>query len=167
MNFEFCSGQALVKSIIQYQVAARGRGLHWSIAKKWASMRVKLMSLLTASDIDREASICPDLKLPHPVGVVIHRDATIGPGCMIMQLVTIGQVADGAVPRIGAGVYIGAGAKLLGGITIGDHARIGANAVVLEDVPDNTTAVGIPARVIHRSVAPASGPDTPLSTIDT
>ena len=132
-----------------------------------------LLSLLTASDISREAGIAPDLKLPHPIGVVIHRDAVIDRECMIMQLVTIGQLADGAVPKIGRGVYIGAGAKtrgagrrraptvllardsgagakILGGVVIGNFARIGANAVVLDDVPEHATAVGVPARIVEQ-----------------
>ena len=68
---------------------------------------------------------------------------------MIMQQVTIGQLSDGAVPIIGNGVYIGAGAKVLGGITVGDNAKIGANAVVLINVPAGKTAVGVPAIIKH------------------
>ena len=67
---------------------------------------------------------------------------------MLMQQVTVGQLADGAAPVIGSGVYIGAGAKVLGGVRVGDGARIGANAVVLRDVPAGCTAVGVPAHVI-------------------
>jgi serine O-acetyltransferase len=66
---------------------------------------------------------------------------------MIMQQVTIGQLAEEYAPTIGSHVYIGAGAKVLGRIVIGDRARIGANAVVLADVPADGTAVGIPARI--------------------
>ena len=67
---------------------------------------------------------------------------------MIMQQVTIGELSDGLAPVIGSRVYIGAGAKILGKVIIGNGVRIGANAVVLCDVPDNSTAVGIPARII-------------------
>jgi serine O-acetyltransferase len=73
---------------------------------------------------------------------------------MIMQQVTIGMIGDGEVPMIGNGVYIGAGAKIIGKVTVGDGARIGANAVVTEDVPANCTAVGVPARVISRTPKP-------------
>ena len=69
---------------------------------------------------------------------------------MIMQQVTIGQLADGRVPVIGNGVYIGAGAKILGGIVINDNAVIGANAVVLIDVPAGKTAVGVPAKILAK-----------------
>ena len=150
MNFKFCSGDALVRSILSYQAVAKKRGVISAALRKYASFRHKLLSLLTASDISREAGIAPDLKLPHPIGVVIHRDAVIDRECMIMQLVTIGQLADGAVPKIGRGVYIGAGAKILGGVVIGNFARIGANAVVLDDVPEHATAVGVPARIVEQ-----------------
>jgi serine O-acetyltransferase len=81
--------------------------------------------------------------------VVIHKDAVIGHSCLVSQGVTIGGTGTKkGVPRIGNHVDIGAGAKLLGPISIGDGARIGANAVVLRDVPPNTTVVGAPARPI-------------------
>jgi serine O-acetyltransferase len=65
-----------------------------------------------------------------------------------MQQVTLGQVATAGAPTVCRGAFIGAGAKVLGPIRIGEGARIGANAVVLTDVPDGATAVGIPARII-------------------
>ena len=86
------------------------------------------------------------------LGVVIHDRATIGPRCTIFQHVTIGcsyrgGVCDGLAPRIGSDVLIGVGACILGDIAIGDGARIGANAVVLHDVPAGATAVGVPAKI--------------------
>lgn len=85
--------------------------------------------------------------MPHPNGVVIHPDAVIGPNCLLFQQVTIGQSAGG-VPVVGGHVDVGAGAKVLGFISIGDHAIIGANAVVLCNVPAGATAVGVPASVV-------------------
>jgi serine O-acetyltransferase len=120
------------------------------LLKRFASLRHKVWSALTASDIHRMASIQADLDLPHPTGIVIHQDAVIGPRCVLMQQVTIGILASGVAPVVGSDVYVGAGAKVLGGIRIGDRVRIGANAVVLRDVPNDCTAVGIPARIIHR-----------------
>ena len=106
-----------------------------------------MLSVVTASDISPHARLGAGLKLPHPNGIVIHDDAVIGEDCMIMQQVTIGQLAEAGAPDIGAHVYIGAGAKVLGAVVVGDRARIGANAVVLADVPAGSTAVGIPARI--------------------
>jgi serine O-acetyltransferase len=107
-----------------------------------------LWSIVTQSDIGLEATIGGGLILPHPNGVVIHEDARIGEDCMIMQQVTVGMIGDGDVPTIGNRVYIGAGAKIIGKVVVGDGARIGANAVVVSDVPSNCTAVGVPAKII-------------------
>ena len=72
----------------------------------------------------------------------------IGANCLIFQQVTLGD-RSGGVPQIGGHVDIGAGAKIIGAVRIGDHARIGANAVVLQDVPEGKTAVGVPAVIIN------------------
>lgn len=83
------------------------------------------------------------------LGVVIHPEAVIGMNCIIKQNVTIGGGGGPVgVPIIGNNVYIGAGAIILGGIQIGNNVKIGANAVVVNSIPDNSTAVGIPAKVI-------------------
>lgn len=139
---------SLIKSILAYQKYTLHKNPFGVFLKKIASLNYFFWSVVTASDIHKQASISGDLLLPHPNGVVIHQDAVIGKGCMIMQQVTIGQLADGAVPTIGNGVYIGAGAKILGGVSIGDNARIGANAVVLINVLPGKTAVGIPAKIV-------------------
>ena len=76
---------------------------------------------------------------------------------MIFQQVTLGS-SRGGVPTLGGHVDVGAGAKILGGVRIGHHARIGANAVVLCDVPDGATAVGVPAVVVERAARPAPQP---------
>jgi len=132
----------------------RGRTDTWSmLRRKWARLRHRVWSVVTASDIQPGVRLGERVRLPHPTGVVIHRNAVIGSDCMLMQQVTLGQRADGAAPVLGVGVYVGAGARVLGGVTIGDRARIGANAVVLIDVPPGCTAVGVPARVIGRDEA--------------
>ena len=87
--------------------------------------------------------------MPHPYGIVVHPSAELGPNCLLMQGATIGTNGKAGVPRIGGHVDIGPGAMILGQITIGDHAVIGANAVVLEDVPAYGVAVGVPAKVIR------------------
>ena len=84
------------------------------------------------------------------MGIVINPESVIGNNVKINQHVTIGGVGDKGCPIIGDDVHIGAGAKVLGGVRIGKGARIGANAVVLCDVPEGATAVGIPARIIMK-----------------
>jgi serine O-acetyltransferase len=87
------------------------------------------------------------------MGIIINPDSVIGSNVKINQHVTIGGSGEGGCPVIEDDVYIGAGAKVLGGIRIGRGAKIGANAVVLCDVPEGATAVGIPARIIVRKGA--------------
>jgi serine O-acetyltransferase len=114
--------------------------------RKIAVLRHRFWSAITGADIPLGTRIGGGLLLPHPNGIVIHPDVIIGPNCLIFQQVTLGTGEQGP-PRIGGHVDIGAGAKLLGGISVGDHSKIGANAVVLKDVPPFATAVGIPARI--------------------
>ncbi|GIJ97696.1 serine acetyltransferase [Capnocytophaga stomatis] len=82
------------------------------------------------------------------LGVVIHKDAIIGDNTTILQNVTIGGRNSHHAPNIGRNVYIGCGACILGGVKIGDNVMIGANAVVIKDIPDNAVVVGIPGKVI-------------------
>jgi serine acetyltransferase len=92
----------------------------------------------------------------HQSGIVVHGNAVIGDDCVIRQDVTIGnRRADRPLdaPRLGNRVNVGAGAKVLGAVQIGDDAQIGANAVVCEDVPAGAVAVGVPARVVRRAPA--------------
>jgi serine O-acetyltransferase len=86
--------------------------------------------------------------LPHPNGIVIHPDVEIGPNCLIFQQVTLGSNGRGT-PTIGGRVDIGAGAKVIGAVTIGPQAQIGANSVVTCDVPPYASAAGIPARILN------------------
>jgi serine O-acetyltransferase len=84
------------------------------------------------------------------VGVVIHSRAVIGSRVIIGQGVTIGRQLDpDGIPTIGNNVYISAGARILGGITIGDNVIIGANSVVIRDVQSNTIVGGVPAKLIR------------------
>ena len=115
-----------------------------------------LNQILFGCDVARAASIDGGLYLPHPQGVVIGAHVTVGKNCIIHQGVTLGaRGEEHETPelRVGAEVEIATGAKVLGQLRIGDYARIGANAVVLKDIPPAAVAVGIPAKVVkHRSV---------------
>ncbi len=87
----------------------------------------------------------------HQHGIVIHGNCVIGDDCVIRQGCTLGNRSLDRpydAPTLGARVNVGAGAKILGGVTIGDDAAIGANAVVLSDIPPGATAVGIPAKIL-------------------
>ena len=117
-----------------------------------AARKLETMNrFLTGADIACSAEIGEGLSLPHPNGVVIGGLCVIGRNCTIYQQVTLGYRGDhdpsDGQPRLGDNVLVGAGAKILGPITIGDGARIGANAVVVTDIPAGALAVGVPARV--------------------
>jgi serine O-acetyltransferase len=99
--------------------------------------------------------------IEHQSGIVVHGSACIGDGCIIRQGVTIGNkdLDDPlGAPVLGRNVNVGAGAKILGRVTIGDGASIGANAVVLNDVAAGQTVVGIPARVVVANKAGEPAP---------
>jgi serine O-acetyltransferase len=117
-------------------------------------------------EIQVGAPIGGGLYVAHPIGTVIAPQR-IGRNCSIIAAVTIGMRNEWAFPDIGDDVFIGAGARVLGGIRIGNGVQIGANAVVTHDLPDGATAVGIPAHVtrIHgKPVDPAQAgkPDVSL-----
>ena len=106
---------------------------------------------LTTIDIHPAATIGCRVFIDHGVGVVIGETAIVGDDVLIYQQVTLGGVSlskGKRHPTIENHVVIGAGAKVLGNITVGEGSKIGANSVVLKDVPEGTTAVGIPARIL-------------------
>lgn len=115
----------------------------------------RLAILFWNINIGNHTTIGPGLYLPHG-NVVIDGIVRIGRRCVIAPWVTIGVNGSVAGPAIGDNVFIGTGAKLLGGIQIGDGARIGANAVVLIDVPPGATAAGVPARIVVQRRSPDS-----------
>lgn len=147
--FAWCPARSLLASIRAYQ-RARGSKLPWHVLLRMlAVLRHRFWSMATGADIPVNCHIAGGLLLPHPNGVVVHPGSEIGPNCLLFQQVTLGTVqGKGGTPRLGGNVVIGAGAKLLGPISVGDHALIGANAVVLQDVPAGATSVGIPARIV-------------------
>lgn len=104
--------------------------------------------VLSAAELDPAARIGRPFNLSHGTGVVIGPNVAIGDGCIVSQGVTLGSRHDMRMPELGNRVDIGANAVLLGPITVGDDAKIGAGAVVLCDVPAGWTAVGNPARLL-------------------
>lgn len=102
-------------------------------------------------DVDPQVEIGPGLYTPHPLGIVIVGGVRIGENVSILQNVALGRVATEHLdPTIGDSVEIGAGAVVLGAVHVGHGAKIGANSVVLKDVPPGAVAVGAPARLIIR-----------------
>jgi len=112
----------------------------------------KLVQVVTGIELPCEASIGHRFRIDHFGGVIVSGDVVFGDDVVIRNGVTIGLRRAGVrgSPKIGSRVDIGAGAKILGGINIGDDTAIGANAVVLQDVPPDSIAIGIPARIIPR-----------------
>lgn len=98
-------------------------------------------------EISPGAKIGGGLYIAHPIGSVVS-PKEMGENCSIVAAITIGMRNEWEFPTFGNEVFIGAGARVLGAIHIGDRAKIGANAVVVKDVPAGGTAVGIPAKVI-------------------
>ena len=123
---------------------------------------------LTGIELPCEAIVGKRFRIDHFGGIIISGDAVIGDDCVIRNGVTIGlrHAGQSGSPIIGNRVDIGAGAKLLGPIRIGDDVSIGANAVVITDVPSNSIAVGIPARIKPRKTSQPT-PEIALPPQDT
>jgi serine O-acetyltransferase len=125
----------------------------WGAGCKWLARFVSHIGRwITGIEIHPGATIGRRFFIDHGMGVVIGETAEIGDDCTLYHGVTLGGTSwnkGKRHPTLGKGVVIGAGAKVLGPITVGDNAKIGSNAVVVKNVPAGATAVGIPARVIE------------------
>ena len=149
------------------------RVTHWlwrhdqRLVARWGS---SIVQLLTGVDIHPGATLGSGIFIDHATGVVIGETAEVGDDVTIYQGVTLGGTSlehTKRHPTIGARVTIGAGAKILGPITIGHDSRIGANAVVVKSVPPNSVVVGVPGQIIARSQTLTDSPppdlrDTPM-----
>ena len=113
-------------------------------------MLFRLNITLHGFDVPPATSIGPGLYVPHPVGTVLSAER-IGANVTLISGITVGMRGEGEFPIIEDGAFIGAGARILGKVTVGAGAKIGANAVVLKDVPAGATAVGVPARILGSS----------------
>lgn len=136
----------LLQTIRQHQCWSKRHGpIPLLMRKSWA-LQYRFWSIITASEISLECRIGGGLQIPHPNGIVIHPDTRIGPNCLIFQQVTLGTRGESGAPTIGGRVDIGAGARILGDIGVGDYCKVGANAVVLSTAPPCSVLVGAPAR---------------------
>lgn len=117
-----------------------------------ANILYRISFLAFGSSIPPSVDLGKDVNFGHPMGIVIHQDSIIGDETIIYQNVTIGRkdTSSQGAPVIGKNCIIGAGAAIIGEIVIGNNVKIGANAVVNKNVPDNCTVVGNPARIIKR-----------------
>ena len=126
----------------------------WHLGFKWLGRFISNFSRwITGIEIHPGAKLGERVFFDHGMGIVIGETAEIGDGCTIYHGVTLGGTSlyKGAKrhPTLGKDVVIGAGAKVLGGFTVGDGAKVGSNAVVTKPVPEGATAVGNPARIIQ------------------
>ena len=136
-------------AVIWHRIANRVWTHGWKFPARFLSW---LARFLTNIDIHPGATVGHRFFIDHGAGVVIGETAVVGDDVTIYHGVTLGGVswtAGRRHPTIGNHVLIGAGAKILGPITIGSGARIGANSVVIEDVPDSATVVGIPGKIVR------------------
>lgn len=123
---------------------------HLKFFARWLST---ITRFLTGIEIHPGAQIGRRFFIDHGMGVVIGETTEIGDDCTLYHGVTLGGTSLNAGkrhPTLGNNVIIGAGAKILGPITLGDNAKVGSNSVVTKDVPENTTAIGIPARIVKK-----------------
>jgi serine O-acetyltransferase len=134
------------------------RLMQWSRKRRLVPMEMvfnKLNAILCNCVIGRGAEFGPGFVLIHSDGVVINGTVRGGAGVYLEHQVTIGAERR-RTPILGNNVFVGAGAKIIGDVVVGDGARVGANAVVLRDVPAHHTAVGVPARMIGPSTDESS-----------
>ena len=133
----------------------------WESGMKWFARLVSHCGRwLTGVEIHPGAQIGRRFFIDHGMGVVIGETAEIGDDCTLYHGVTLGGTSwnkGKRHPTLGNGVVIGAGAKILGPILIGDGARVGSNAVVVKEVPPGATAIGIPARIVEKGAADKPG----------
>lgn len=134
----------------------------WPNRIRWRALRVPfiaiykvikpLSEIATGIELPCGTTIGQRFRIDHFGGIIISGDAVFGDDCIVRNGVTVGlrHTGERGSPVLGDRVDIGAGAKILGPITIGDDVSIGANAVVIQDVPSNSIAVGVPARILPR-----------------
>jgi len=147
-RFEVLTTYPGVHALLTYRITNRLWRRKWRYSARFLSF---IARMLTQIDIHPGATIGRRLFIDHGCGVVIGETAEIGDDVTLYHGVTLGGVSWNAGkrhPTLCDGVVVGAGAKILGPITVAKNARVGANSVVIQDVPDSMTVVGIPGRVV-------------------
>ncbi len=137
-------------AVLAYRIAHILHKRGYKVAARLISQTAKFF---TGIEIHPGATIGKGLFIDHGTGVVIGETAEIGDNCTLYQGVTLGGTGKDVGkrhPTLGNNVMVGAGAKILGPFKVGDNSKIAANAVVLSEVPSDSTAVGIPARIVKR-----------------
>ncbi|MCI6218334.1 MAG: serine O-acetyltransferase [Helicobacter sp.] len=165
-SFELLFNYPGLIALVHYRIA------HWLYMRGFKKLGRAISGItlfLTNVDIHPEAKIGRRVFIDHAIGVVIGQTAVVGDDVTIYQGVSLGGVSLARTkrhPTIESGVVIGAGAKVLGDIVVGENAKIGANSVVIKDVPRDCTAVGIPARVIVKGRSKEADAANKLPDID-
>jgi serine O-acetyltransferase len=148
-TFEILTTYPGIHAVIMHRLSHRLWQANW----KWlARVLSTFMRWLTGIEIHPGAEIGRRFFIDHGMGVVIGETACVGDDCTLYHGVTLGGTTwqqGKRHPTLGNDVVVGAGAKILGPITIGNGARIGSNAVVVKPVPDGATVVGIPGRIVQ------------------
>src|ERR1700704_1972072 len=126
----------------------------WHFGARWLARWLAHWSrFFTGIEIHPGATVGRRVFIDHGMGIVVGETAEIGDECTIYQGVTLGGTSlykgTKRHPTLGRGVVVSAGAKVLGGFTVGDGARVGSNAVVLKEVPPGATVVGLPGRIVE------------------
>jgi serine O-acetyltransferase len=153
--------RALVRGLLSqgFQALLVYRVFRWCYERRIPTQPLRfvverLTEMTTGISIPAQARIGKGMRIHHFGGIIIHSETVIGEACTLYHGVTCGDLGGwGGAPRIGNGVIIGAGAKLLGSIEVGHGCRIGANAVVLTSVPPGCVAVGVPATIKDKNIA--------------
>lgn len=146
-----------------FQALQTHRLAHWLIGQGRDTLAFYLQSRsseLFQVDINPRARIGAGVFIDHATGIVIGETAVVGDDVSMLQGVTLGGTSterEDRHPKIGRGVLLGAGAKVIGAIHVGDYAKIAAGSVVLKDVPEGCTAAGVPARLVNCPTCPEPG----------
>ena len=161
---EGCRGESSLRIFVRgllsqgFQAILVYRFFHWFHRRGLPTQPVRfiierLTEIMTGISIPAEAEIGKGLRIHHFGGVILHAHVKMGEHCTLYHEVTLGDKGGwGEPPKIGDNVLIGAGAKVLGDITIGNNVTIGANSVVTRSVPDNAIIVGVPAKIVGENL---------------